>query len=266
MFSTDSAITYIEDADKRPVGLCDRLVGLFSVSYAAIVVCDCLVRIPSAILECDQCHQQREIAVGRTSGEDILTPRIFLSIISLSSHIDSVQRSGELGPPWFWWTFLPSKITWIPSLSNFSARVCLATLVPLLASYMTTWPPSAKKSQICFSQSSETRLRSANVSGDFSPDQGVRIGDVADATVRTDREVIWGQRLCTAEGLTTIITKRDDLCLDPRPAQIALECTGYVCLSARRQSDCQNEYLTRMPEQARRRRVQRGSHDGQQEI
>lgn len=50
-------MTYVEDADKRPISFCDCFVGLFSVSYPAIVIVDCLVRVPSAVLERDQCPE-----------------------------------------------------------------------------------------------------------------------------------------------------------------------------------------------------------------
>lgn len=45
------ATSYIEDADKRPIGLCDRFVRLFSVSYPAIIIVDRLVRVPFTVLE-----------------------------------------------------------------------------------------------------------------------------------------------------------------------------------------------------------------------
>jgi len=51
------------------MGLCDGLVRLFPVSYPAIVIIDCLVWIPSAILGRGQCRQSRKIGsethVGR---------------------------------------------------------------------------------------------------------------------------------------------------------------------------------------------------------
>lgn len=52
MFRGDpSGTSYIEDANERPIGLCDRLIRLFSVSYPAIIIVNRFVRIPSTVLE-----------------------------------------------------------------------------------------------------------------------------------------------------------------------------------------------------------------------
>lgn len=77
---------------------------------------------------------------------------------------------------------------------------------------------------------------------------------------RTEGKVVGREGLCTSERLPTVVAERDDVGFHAHPSEIALECARDVGLSARRESDGEDEDLTRVPEQARRSRVERRCH------
>lgn len=177
MISTQSKarkiFAYIENPDKRPCRFFQCLIVLLMILDPLVIVVYSFIWVPSFILKqlINSIWQQEYTArEARTSGEEILTFRIFVSIISLLSQTDSV-RINIRGVIYIVNDddIIPSITTWIPFASNFSARAWRAALVPLLASYMTTCPPRSKKSQINCSHPSEVFLRKAIVSALFSP-------------------------------------------------------------------------------------------------
>lgn len=84
--------TYIDNTNEWPGSLLHRFIVLLVISNTVVIVLNGFVRIPAAILSKSLISFIRlNMSVMLTSGEEILTFRIFVSMISLLSHTVSVK-------------------------------------------------------------------------------------------------------------------------------------------------------------------------------